>query len=115
MRILSSETALSHQYWGDLCESWVWVDEDSLSVKREKMPAGKSEQIHYHKKARQFFYILRGRAVFEINQERFTVETGQGIYIRPLEKHKISNEGETELEFILSSAPSTRDDRFDCE
>ena len=115
MNIVSRENALQYQQWGDRCESWNMVDEEAFSVKLEQMPPGTSEQKHYHRLASQFFFILKGRAVFEIEDEIVSADTGQGIHIRPLVKHKIRNEEETGLEFILSSQPSTRNDRINCE
>jgi mannose-6-phosphate isomerase-like protein (cupin superfamily) len=115
MTIVSKENALQYQQWGDHCDSWILVDEETLSVKLERMPPATAEQKHFHSLAGQFFFILKGRAVFEINEEKILVETDHGIHIRPLIKHKICNQEETDLEFILSSQPSTRNDRINCE
>src|SRR5580658_7334514 len=108
MKIFSKENALQYQQWGDRCDSWVMVDEAELSVKLERMPPGTAEQKHYHKEARQFFFILRGTAIFEIEDEKISVDPDQGIHIQPRIKHKIYNGGERDLEFILSSQPSTK-------
>ena len=115
MSPLSKENALTHYRWGGDCEGWTLVDEPQLSVKLEKMPPQRSEQRHYHQNARQFFFILAGTAVFEIEGQEQTVTAGQGIHIHPGQKHQIRNEDLADLEFILSSQPNTANDRFIAE
>ena len=112
---VSRDNALRYQQWGDHCDSWAMVDEETLSVKLERMPPGTSEQKHFHQSANQFFFILKGKAIFEINDKKIMVNAQQGIHIRPMEKHKICNAEDEDLEFILSSQPSTRNDRINCE
>ncbi|HMH21757.1 MAG TPA: cupin domain-containing protein [Puia sp.] len=114
MNIVSREQALKHYTWGEGCDSWNLVDGSSLSVKLERMPPHTAEQLHYHEKARQFFFILKGVASFETEQGRVSVEPNQGIEIRPGLRHRVLNEGGEELEFILSSQPSTAGDRINC-
>ncbi|HWB24167.1 MAG TPA: cupin domain-containing protein [Chitinophagaceae bacterium] len=104
----------NHYTWGDSCDGWVLVDTEELSVKQERMPAGTQETLHYHKQSQQFFFILRGTATFEVEEKIFTVETGQGFYIEVGTRHRIINNANEDLEFILSSQPSTNNDRFAC-
>ncbi len=75
------------------------------------MPPGTSEALHYHQYAQQFFFILKGTASFEIETESIIVEAQEGIHIPAGKKHRISNPAGEDLEFILSSQPSTKDDR----
>ncbi|ATL47256.1 cupin [Chitinophaga caeni] len=104
-----------HYFWGDGCEGWRMVESDSLSIIREKMPPGTSEQLHYHQQAQQFFYMLSGEARFEIAGESTVVKAGEGIRIMPGLKHRILNESGVAIEFIVTSAPATRGDRINCE
>jgi mannose-6-phosphate isomerase-like protein (cupin superfamily) len=115
MKIASKDNPLKHYQWGDNCDGWNLVDESSLSVKLERMPPHTAEQKHFHEKAQQFFYILKGEAVFEIERERITVKQEQGIYLKPGKLHKIINENDEDLEFLLSSQPSTANDRINVE
>lgn len=112
---VSKDDCLSEYNWGGNCKGWNFVDTDALSVKQEMMPPNAFEQMHYHEKATQFFFILKGTAIFLIDGEVKVVNAGQGIEIKPGQKHRISNHSETELEFILSSHPSTKNDRINCE
>lgn len=101
-----------HYFWGEMCEGWRMLDTDALNVTREMIPAGKSEKMHLHKIARQFFYIISGSAAFEINNETFTVNKDEGIEIEPGKEHRISNRGNVPLEFVVISQPSTKGDRY---
>jgi mannose-6-phosphate isomerase-like protein (cupin superfamily) len=110
--VVSRLNPLKHYLWGDNCDGWNFVDQQDLSVKMEKMPPFTSEASHYHEFARQFFFILRGVAVFETPEGRVTVAAQQGLEIAPLRHHRIINETEEDLEFILCSQPSTAGDRI---
>ena len=111
MNKVSTAEPLKHYPWGDGCEGWNLVEEASLSVKQERMPAGTSESLHYHVHAQQFFFMLRGEASFEIEQETIIVKEKEGIHIAAGKKHRIINHTLSAIEFILSSQPSTAGDR----
>ena len=112
MPIISKHNSLNHYTWGNNCDGWVLVDTESLSVKQECMPAQTAETLHYHEKAQQFFFILKGIATFEVENESCTIEEGQGFHIQPGKEHRIINNTTEDIEFILSSQPSTNNDRF---
>ena len=112
MTKVSKYQPLKHYQWGEDCDGWNLVDEPSLSVKQEQMPVGTSEAYHYHQHAQQFFYILKGSAVFEIEGKTITVNEQEGIHIKAGQKHRIVNNGTSAIEFILSSQPSTAGDRY---
>jgi len=78
------------------------------------MPAQTAEGLHYHQMSQQFFFILAGIATFEVENESITVYAGQGFYIEAGKKHRIINNTAEDLEFILSSQPSTNNDRYNC-
>jgi mannose-6-phosphate isomerase-like protein (cupin superfamily) len=111
MNTVSCANPLKHYVWGDQCDGWNFVDNENLSVKMERMPPHTAEQTHFHRHARQFFFILKGTAIFDTEEGRIEVKAQQGLEIRPQLRHRILNEGEEDLEFILCSQPSTAGDR----
>ncbi|MDP9961338.1 cupin domain-containing protein [Chryseobacterium lathyri] len=113
--MIYSKDNSAHYIWGKGCDSWVLNDSRHLSVKQEKMPAGTVEKLHFHEVAEQVFYILKGVAVFDINDEKFSVQAGESIAVKPKSKHFISNESKDELEFLVISSPSTYNDRIEIE
>ena len=66
MRKVSTATA-EHYSWGNQCDGWHLVKLPFLSVIQERMLPGTSEINHFHHKARQFFYVLVGVAVLEVD------------------------------------------------
>lgn len=115
MKPLSKYQSLGHYQWGDGCDGWNLVAADSLSVKQERMPPGTAEELHFHNASQQFFFILSGSAVFDINDKQVEVKAGEGLHIPAGEKHRISNHTTEGLEFLLCSQPSTLNDRINCE
>lgn len=113
MKIVSADQPLKHYVWGENCDGWNLVDQPGLSVKQERMPPQTAEAEHYHRKARQFFFILQGKAVFETAEGRIEAGAGEGLEIAPGIKHRIKNESETDLVFILCSQPTTVGDRVE--
>jgi mannose-6-phosphate isomerase-like protein (cupin superfamily) len=111
--VVSIRRPLLHYRWGADCDGWNLVDGPELSVKQERMPPHTAEAEHFHQRARQFFFILSGVAVFELADGRVEVGAQQGFEIGPGVKHRIRNESETDLLFLLCSQPSTKNDRVD--
>ena len=79
------------------------------------MPPDTTEVKHYHQKAQQFFFILKGEAEFEIDNKIVKVSSGEGLQIEAGRSHKIMNNTEVDLEFILCSQPSATNDRINCQ
>ncbi len=100
-----------HYGWGTGCEGWHLLQRDDLSVIQERVPPGESETLHYHNKARQFFYILRGQAVIVIAGERVALRASDGIEIPPGTPHQFRNESEAMVELLVISMPKSHGDR----
>jgi mannose-6-phosphate isomerase-like protein (cupin superfamily) len=113
MQPISKEAPLRHYQWGDACDGWVLVDTEALSVKQERMPPQTAETLHYHKQSQQFFFILKGTAIFEVEGESFVIKAEHGFHVKAGEKHRIVNNTAGDLEFILCSQPSTNNDRHE--
>ncbi|HZY36463.1 MAG TPA: cupin domain-containing protein [Mucilaginibacter sp.] len=112
--IRSTENA-EHYTWGNNCDGWLLLRTDSLSVIQERMPPATAEQLHFHDRAQQVFYILSGFATFEIEGEAQTVLAGQSIHIQPKTRHRILNNGESDLHFLVISEPKTQGDRVNLQ
>ena len=104
-----------HYVWGNNCDGWHLLKRDDASIIKERMPAGTSEQMHFHEKSRQFFYILSGTATFFIQNEKVILGPGESLEIPPKASHQIRNDSHELLEFILFSYPTTRGDRVNLE
>ena len=102
-----------HYVWGNGCDGWHLVKESGLSVMEERMPPGTAEIRHYHRRARQFFYVLSGQAAMEVGGETFTLARGCGMEVAPGVPHQIRNESGEPLEFLVISQPPSHGDRVE--
>ncbi|WAK02337.1 cupin domain-containing protein [Methylobacter sp. YRD-M1] len=105
-------TCAEHYVWGGVCDGWHLVKRDDMSIIAERVPAGAREARHFHAAARQFFFILSGCAVIEINGERISLMEGQGLEIAPGMPHQFMNESPEDVHFLVVSHPSTKGDRI---
>ena len=79
------------------------------------MPSRTKEKLHFHSKAQQFFFILKGTAKFYVADKMESVGENQGILIDPKMEHYIANETEKKLDFLVISQPTTNNDRMTIE
>ncbi|GGO08419.1 cupin domain-containing protein [Saccharibacillus kuerlensis] len=110
--MIISKGSSNHYKWGNNCDGWPLVDSEALSVKQEKMPAGTQEERHFHEYANQFFYVLLGELVIEIENEQHRVTSGEGITVEPGKRHQVMNQSEDFTEFLVVSQPSIKNDRI---
>ena len=72
---ISRENA-EHYRWGVDCDGWFLVRDKALSVIEEFMPPGSAEVRHHHEHAQQFFYILDGEVLMEVDGENHLLAAG---------------------------------------
>ncbi|MCA9837850.1 MAG: cupin domain-containing protein [Trueperaceae bacterium] len=108
--MISQETA-EHYVWGDGCDGWHLLKTAELSIIQERVPAGKAEVRHYHRQARQFFFVLRGEATLELEGALYTLLPQQGLEVAPGQAHQLQNNGEEDLLFLVTSCPPSHGDR----
>ena len=104
-----------HYMWGDNCDGWHLVKGQDLSVIFERMPANTAEVRHYHERSRQFFFVLCGQAVLEVEGVRYEIGVQEGVEVPPGAKHQMKNESSADVEFLVISQPTTRGDRIHTE
>src|SRR5258706_16108779 len=107
---VSIESA-EHYAWGNGCDGWHLVNHPSLSVIRERMSPGTAEVRHLHKSARQFFFVLAGTAVLELDGASHELRHGEGLEVPPGVPHQIFNKSEEPVELLLVSQPHSHGDR----
>lgn len=110
--MIRSKIYINSYTWGNKCKGWPLLSTEDLSVIQEIMPRNTEEVLHKHKNAQQFFYILKGEAIFKIENTSITVTQGEGIHINVSSVHKIKNESEVDLEFLVISQPHAHGDRI---
>ena len=110
MEIVSKDSA-EHYTWGGICDGWHLLKSAGLSVIQERVPPGGTEVKHYHERAHQFFFVLFGEATLEIGGQKLTLGPQQGLSVPPKVPHRLFNETQQELSFIVISAPMSHGDR----
>ena len=109
-------TATADQYsGGGRCEGWHLVKAAGLSVIEERMPPSTSEKRHWHARARQFFYVLSGTLVIEVEGEHHELPPGFGIELPQGTAHQARNEGTEDARFLVISAPPHQGDQREAE
>lgn len=113
--MITSKQNSEHYIWGKNCDSWILLDSENLSIKQETIPPNSKEQLHFHKNAQQFFFVLKGKATFILDGKVFEVAENSGFHIAPNKNHLVENKSDIDLEFLVISNPSTNNDRFAVE
>ncbi len=106
-----SKLTAEHYTWGNGCDGWHLVRNPQLSVIQERMPAGSAEVRHFHHRAQQFFYVLAGKAVMEMNGRSIVLSAGEGVWIPAGASHQMKNESGDEVHFLVISQPPSHGDR----
>lgn len=99
--------------WRETCEGWTLMDTPQLHVIQERMPAKTFEVSHVHHRTHQFYYVLDGEAVVEIDNSTNRLEAGEGIGIPAGFPHQMRNDSRKHLEFLVISTQRPREDRTD--
>lgn len=108
--IVSTRNA-EHYSWGGDCHGWHLLKRDDFSIIQERVPAGQSEVRHYHRRSRQFFFVLEGKATMEIDGAVRVLGKHEGIEIPPGVPHQFRNESAKDVVFLVISMPSSHNDR----
>jgi mannose-6-phosphate isomerase-like protein (cupin superfamily) len=114
MAAISKENS-EHYAWGKACDGWYLLKTPALSVIQERVPPGGSETRHYHQQAQQFFFVLSGEAVMELENEEVVLGPQQGFAVPPGSPHRLLNRGNSDLVFLVISAPPSHGDRVPVE
>lgn len=108
-------TSAEHYRWGAASDGWHLLKRDDLSVIQERVPPGDAERRHRHARARQFFYILAGQAVIDVDGTRHALSAGQGLEVSPGSAHQFRNESDEDVSFLVVSSPRSHGDRVDMD
>lgn len=106
-----SKATGEHYTWGDGCDGWHLVKNPQLSIIRERMPPGTAEVRHFHHHAQQFFYMLAGEAVMEVDGRTMILGAGEGIGIPAGTSHQMRNDSGSDVHFLVISHPPSHGDR----
>ena len=101
----------AHYTWGQRCDGWHLLQGDDLSVIEERMLPATAEVRHRHARSRQFFYVLEGEALLELDGVTHRLGACQGLHVPPGAAHQIRNESAADVRFLVVSSPKSHGDR----
>jgi mannose-6-phosphate isomerase-like protein (cupin superfamily) len=109
------KTDAARYTWGDSCLGWNLYESTAAGIKEEMVPPGKSETMHYHTHARQYFHILKGSALMRFAGHAVAMEAGEGIIIPEATAHQFCNESNESVTFLVFSFPKDKWDRVETD
>jgi mannose-6-phosphate isomerase-like protein (cupin superfamily) len=75
------------------------------SLAEARLPPRASTTGHHHVKTEEIYYVLEGKGIMQIGDDRQPVGVGDAIAIPPGVFHQITNTGQTVLKFLCCCAP----------
>ena len=112
--LVSTENA-EHYVWGAVCDGWHLLKQTDLSVIQERVPPESGEVLHFHSRARQFFFVISGTATIHFDDHSAAFRAGQGVHVPPGIPHRFANVSAEDVVFLVISSPSTAGDRTNLE
>ncbi|HEY5792732.1 MAG TPA: cupin domain-containing protein [Chthoniobacterales bacterium] len=76
---------------------------ENQSLAEARLAAGGATQRHYHKISEEFYFLLQGEGIMEIDGETRKVAPGDAILIPPGAWHQIT--AASDLQFLCCCAP----------
>lgn len=110
-----SKQNAEHYVWGRKCDGWHLVKNKDVSIIHELMPPHTKEVRHYHMRAQQFFFVLKGTAALEVDGIIYDVKAHEGIEVLPSILHQMMNCSGEDIEFLVISQPFAQGDRIAVE
>lgn len=109
MKPISTANA-EHYTWSSaidvqMCDGWHLHRSDALSVIEERMPAGTAEQRHMHQRTTQFFYVLAGQLIIELDGEEHRLAPFTGLTVPAETPHQVFNRCNEDARFLVISQP----------
>jgi mannose-6-phosphate isomerase-like protein (cupin superfamily) len=81
------------------------------SLAEASLPAGLATQRHYHRKSEEFYFILEGQGLMEIDGEQQAVGTGDAILIPAGSWHQLTAHGPIRL-LCCCAPPYSHEDTY---
>jgi len=98
--------------WGSL----TWLAGEALTgsgitVGRVVIKPGKSNPRHCHDRCEEVLYLLRGKLLHSLGDEKIEMDAGDTLAVPPGVMHNALNAGETDAEMMVAYSSGRRDFR----
>jgi mannose-6-phosphate isomerase-like protein (cupin superfamily) len=108
---------VEHYTWpsaisSETCDGWHLHRSATLSIIEERMPPNTAEQRHLHQRATQFFYVLAGELILELDGEEHQLSPSTGLTVPAQTPHQVFNRSREDARFLVISQPPSHGDRL---
>jgi mannose-6-phosphate isomerase-like protein (cupin superfamily) len=69
-------------------------------------PLGTASQEHFHREAEEVYFVIEGQGGIRVDGETHSIKPGDVVVITPGERHKVWQEGETDLVLLVTCVPA---------
>jgi len=76
------------------------------SLAEEILPPGKAVTPHHHHRLEEIYYILSGRGLMTVGDEKREVSAGDAIFIPRNHRHTLENTGAEPIRLLLVCGPA---------
>lgn len=81
-------------------------DITGCSLAEETLPPGAAVTPHIHRQIEEIYYILSGRGVMMVGDERREVGPGDAVYVPRNNRHTLENTGTEPIKLLLVCGPA---------
>lgn len=78
----------------------------ACSLAEEVLPPGHAVTPHHHRQLEEVYYIISGRGVMTVADERREVGPGDAIYVPRGSRHTLENTGSEPIKLLLVCGPA---------
>jgi len=76
------------------------------SLAEELLLPGQAVTLHRHHKIEEIYYVVEGRGVMTVGDERQEVAAGDAIYVPRGQRHTLANTGSEPIKLLLVCGPA---------
>jgi len=106
-----SKRSAEHYTWGTGCDGWFLSRNEYANIIQERMPPQTAEVLHFHKRSHQFFFVLAGTLSLTVDGTLHKIGPEEALEIPPTVQHRVSNDGEIDVHFLVISVPPSHGHR----
>ena len=76
------------------------------SLAEETLPPGAAVTPHHHRELEEIYYLVEGRGVMTVGDERQEVGAGDAIYVPRGARHTLENTGDSPIRLLVVCGPA---------
>lgn len=81
-------------------------DITQCSLAEEVLPPGRAVAPHHHRELEEIYYILSGRGMMSVGDEKREVSAGDAVYVPRSARHTLENTGDEPIRLLVVCGPA---------